>query len=161
MICPNCKQEATRRRNGACPNCGVEVGIHDGVWYLSGPNSPNLTILKYFEQRVRKHQSALRGRHVPFRFRKKGVGYKQELVAAGRLFKQADYDLELVKDSIDILFSDPDFSWKLRTSMMYIAKDFNLALAIAHTNKQRKEEERAREMDAEERILSRENIFAD
>ncbi len=160
-VCPNCNNEHRRRKYGACPTCGEEIRLYEGKWYLAGSGSPNVQVLEYFEQLVSQRETAEMHKTCIFRIPRKGGMYTQELVAAGRLLDVADNDVHLTKNALWHIFYNRRFSWKIYTSLMYLYKDFLLALAIARANKEKTEEQVAQEIEAIEKLHSRENIFAD
>lgn len=151
--CPACQTEQARRVNGTCPACHVPVEIHQGRWFLTGTGSPSEAILKHFEALTSQKLKA------PFSVARKSARYKRELVAANRLLDQADFDLPLVKDTLDILFSHKMFIWKNYTTLMWLDPDYTAALAIAKKNRRAKQDESQRERDALRRTSQKENIF--
>lgn len=152
--CPACHTDQTRRVNGTCPACHVPVEIHQGRWFLAGTGSPSEAILKHFEALVSKKLKA------PFNVPRKSSRYRRELVHANRLLEQADFDLALVKDAIDILFSHKMFIWKNYSTLLWLNPDYSVALAIAKKNKQESTDVNKREQDALRKARQKENIFS-
>lgn len=135
-VCPSCGTQQERRVNGRCPRCLAQVDIYKGHWVRTGKESPPEEIVRHFERRVSTRLSA--GREVPvvFSIPRKGMRIKRERLAAERLLKQADYDIDLVLAALDILFYNQKFSWKSRDSLIYADIDFTSALAIARADRE-------------------------
>jgi hypothetical protein len=158
-VCPYCKTDQTKRKGDACPNCGGEVEIYKGFWFRSGLGSPTVAILERFEDLVSRRLGEGRQLKVSFSIPRKGLRYKRELVVAERLLVSAGYDFDLVLACLEILFTDKEFSWKARDTLLYIETDFNTALAIARAIRSKEEANRLIEQRALESILNQEDIF--
>lgn len=160
-ICPACKEESGRRTDGACPKCGTPVMLHDGHWFLEGPDSPVEKILMHFEDHK---TTALR--------RKKGSGamrfviprnhplFKKEMEIASKYLAAADYDLDLVLKSLDVLFEDPDYAWRTwGDSLSTMWDSFITAMSIARGILEQEEEKVQRQREAYEKLQQREDLF--
>ena len=158
-ICPSCKQEFDRRKNGECPGCGTAVQNYNGRWYREEIGSPTIAILEHFEKRVSMKQRAERDAPVNYRIPRKGDRFRRELVVAERLLDSAD-DIDVVLKTIDFLFDDRQFNFKSRSSLMGIEKDFGLAMAIVIAVQEAEEAKRKQDTSAIDKILRRENIFS-
>jgi hypothetical protein len=158
-ICPACQTEQKKREAGVCPNCRVKIEIHGGRWFRAGMGSPNAALLEQFEKRVSESLSA--GREVPviYRIPRKGVRFRRELAVAERLIEAADYDYTLAVETLDVLFADRRFNWKTRDSLLWIERDYNLALAIARSNREAARLQLEKEQKAVKGILKKENLF--
>jgi len=159
-VCPACKTDQKQRTNGACPNCGTRVNIVNGYWFREDLGSPNLALLHYFEDRVSEQLTNERGYPVFFNIPPKGLSYKRELVTAERMIQTSGYDYELAEAAIDVLFDDKQFSWKTKQSLLYLVKDFNLALALAKGKLQAEKEAQDKENKVVDDINSMEDIFS-
>ena len=157
--CPACHTEQARRVSGACPKCYTPVEVYAGHWFRKGTGSPSLAVLRYFEKLVSDQLSSGRPNKVLFSIPPFGARYKRELVVAERLLMLANWDIDLVKAALDVLFTDHRYAWKTRNTMLYIEAEFNTALAIARANLELKTQAAANERKALEGILQRENIF--
>jgi hypothetical protein len=158
--CPHCRTEQTKRVGGKCPSCKTPVDVYNGRWFESGTKSPSITVLHYFEDLVSKALSNGRSTPVIFSVPVKGLSYRRELAAAAELIELSDYDLSLVRETLDILFSDKRFNWKTRQTLMWITKDFVVALAIAKSNREAAQKAKDSETDVLRRVMSREDVFS-
>lgn len=158
-VCPSCKKEQAKRVSGACPNCHAQVEVHNGRWFQTGTGSPNVAIVRHFEKLVSGSLSRGRPDKVVFSIPIIGLRYKRELVAAGRLLELCDYDLELVKSTLDLIFVDRRFSWKTRNTLLYIESEFVVALALVRANQKLQSQAAAEEHKVLTQVLQRENVF--
>lgn len=124
-ICPVCKTNQKNRKGGACPHCGTLVTIRDGKWYSLSDGAPNVELLKYWERKMTERLGER------FRVPRKGTRYKREVKFAQALLDESSDDLEVAKEAINILFTDPGFSWKLFSSMLYMNPDWLAAVVMA------------------------------
>jgi hypothetical protein len=159
-FCPACHSEQTKRKNGACPKCGALVDIYKGHWFRHLPTSPTVSILRHFEERVSQALSARSTASVVFTIPRKGLRYKRELVVCERLLQTTDFDYSLVIETLDHLFIDKRFNWKLRDTLLWIEKDFNTALAIVKAEREAQKRKEHRTQEALANVLSRENVFS-
>jgi hypothetical protein len=159
-LCPECRTEQSRRVRGTCPNCHMPVEAYDGMWYRAGTGSPAVAILRYFEDKVSTAMSVGRPNKVVFIIPKIGSRYQRELAASQRLLKSANFDIDLVKETLNILFSDRRFSWKTRNSLLWINGDFTLAMAVALANREAALKRQAEEAKVLQSVLVREDIFS-
>lgn len=151
-ICPECKQDFRQRSQGACPGCGTEVSVYNGVWFRTEEGAPTVAVIKHLEKRISDKHSVGRPKRVNYVISTKGSRYQRELVTAERLLEAADWDLDLVRDAIDILFDDLQFNFKNRTSLIGIEQDYGLALAIATATREADEEQAEKEIEALKRV---------
>jgi len=158
--CPNCHTQQTKRKGGACPECGVEVQLYKGEWYRASIGSPTVAILHRFERLVSDQLSAGRQTRVVFTVPPKHYTYPIELKTAERLLSTADNDIDLVFEAFDVLFTDTRFNWKKRQSLRHLSTDFLTALALALANRQDKEKLKDKERRTVSAVLDREDIFA-
>lgn len=158
-VCPSCKEESKNRENGRCPKCNTKVDLYKGHWVRSGTNTPPEEILRYFEGKVSERLSIGRPVKVAYSIPRKGIRIQRELVSAERILKMADYDIDLVLKSIDILFRDKSLGWKSRDSLIFIDQDFIVALAIARSEIEAELQEEERSRQVIERLMSQESLF--
>jgi hypothetical protein len=86
--------------------------------------------------------------------------YRKELSIAAKYLAAADFDLDLVKRSIDILFQHPDYTWRTwGDSMATMWNSFTTAMTIARSERRKEEEEIERQKDVLSQIESREDLF--
>lgn len=153
-LCPSCKTEQTRRKEGCCPQCGTEVSIHKGLWYRTDLGNPNEALIKHLEKLQSERQTLKRGFRVIYTIPRKGERFRVEMGTAARLLEITDGDLELAKETITILFKDDEFSWKNHTSMMTLQSDWPMALAIARGRLEEKSKREATEQAYVEELLN-------
>lgn len=158
--CPACKQDFEKRKNDTCPGCGTPVQAYGGYWYRTDLGSPSEALLKHLCSRISRQLSISSVSPVVFTVSKKTPRYKREMVAAERLLVETDGDFDLAKETIDILFDDSRFNWKLRDTLMYIAKDFTTALAVARSNRAIKEKEVSAQQAYLARLAQKEDLFS-
>ena len=160
MKCPACTIEFSRRQDGCCPNCGEELLIHKGYAFRASDGTPNTKIVLEFEKLVSQNLSAAQHMEVPFRIPRKSAQYRVELAQAEKLLEMTDYDIDIVFRTLDVLFTNRRFSFKTRSSLMQVMRDWPVGMAIARAIKQRE----ATQMSDQERnlasVMSREDIFA-
>lgn len=159
-ICPNCKTEQIQRRGGCCPNCLVSVKLIDGEWYIADDGSPNVALVSVLEQLYSERQSNWRNMQINYQIPRRGVAWKLELRAAANLLKMTDNDLGLAKETLLLLFDDPQFNWKLYTSLMSIYRDFIIALAIVKARRAKVEKDTARQEKYLDELGKRRYIFS-
>jgi len=159
-LCPACHTEQARRVRGACPSCGARVEAYNGRWYRAEIGSPTLAILRHFEARVSQTLSQGKPAPVVFAIPRKGLRFRRELVAAERLLEYAEGDYDLAIAAVDLLFDERKFNWKTRDSLLWLEREFLLALAIARANRlAQAQAERAVEQALFD-ILAREDVFS-
>lgn len=159
-VCPQCKTEQSKRKAGGCPNCGTPVDVHGGRWYRRSHNAPNVQIVRRFEKNVSHKLSAGRTTPVIFAIPERSTRYKRELKHAEKLLQDANGDLDLVLEALDILFSDAKFSWKNRTSLLFLHSDYDAAVALANANRTQRQAATEKLRRAAERVLQSENVFS-
>lgn len=152
-ICPECRTEQQQRKAGACPNCGTQVEAHKGYWYRTDLGSPTVALVSKFEKLVSKQIET------KFSIPRKSPQYRRELVAAQRYLDRAEGNFEVAAEALEILFTDKRFSWKTRTTLMYIGTDFNVALAIAQHNEKLRIEKNKRARQFLTALDIREDVF--
>lgn len=158
-ICPTCKKESARRKNEGCPECGQLVEVHDGHWFKYGTGSPAARLLHEFENRVSQQLSASRGVRVLFSIDAKGPRYKREMSAAHQMLVECKYDLDLALATLDILFTDNDFNWKTRSSMLDLYRDIPRAIAIATAILTEAQTEAQKNTALFNKLMAEEDIF--
>lgn len=157
--CPACNQEIQRRKRGACPLCGEEIGIWNGLYYRESEGSPPTALLNYFEQLVSKQQSAKTCLPVGFRIPRRSPQYGREIAFSENLLTQYDNDYALLTEALDILFTERQFSFKAHTSLLQTSRDMPLAIAIAKAVRENAEKIE-NHMDANYgAVMQRENVF--
>jgi len=163
-VCPYCHTEQGKRKSGCCPTCLRPVEVHGKVWYRTGTGNPNVAVFEYFEQQVSRRLTSERkdGVSVPFSVPRQSAQYKRELIAAERMLGLAEFDLDLVKETITILFTHSEFKWKKRNTMLYLPSDgdFLAALAIARAEREAKKKQATSEQKVVSTVLRREDIFS-
>ncbi len=152
-ICPNCKGEFTRRKEGNCPECKIEVILYRGHWFSKTDGNPTVKIMTTWERLM----SIRLGK--PFSIPEKLHRYRTELVHARNLLELADWDLALSKKAINILFNDPQFLWKTYASILQMWNDFPVALTMARAQREEEEKEIRRQEEAWAEMESMEDIF--
>lgn len=157
--CPKCRQEVHRRKGDACPHCGQALHLHKGHFYRAEEGSPNLAITTEFEKLVGQQLSKAQGRTIPFRFNRKSPQYTLELVTAESLLAECDYDLDLVRRALHELFNNQAWSWKTRSSLTHIRKDFPGALAIARVAAEIAQADLLRQQQLAQQLDNKENVF--
>ena len=88
------------------------------------------------------------------------MGYRRELVGAERLLALADYDYDLAAESLDMLFSDRRFNWRMRQSLLWLKNDFLITMAIAKADRAERQAQQARAEQAYQAAMTQENIFS-
>ena len=160
-LCPICKTEQAKRASGGrCPNCKSKVEVHEGYWFPAGTGSPNLKILKHFEDLISERLSNEQGKSIVFQVPKKSIRYKRELVQAGKLLEMADFDLQLTLDSITLLFKDPKFAWKNYTTLLWMNNEFPVSLAIMQARIEEKKKLEQKQNAYINELLRSEDIFS-
>jgi hypothetical protein len=134
--------------------------VYNGHWYPAGEGSPVERVIRSFEERVSLQQSNKRKMDIHFTFPRQSAGFKREQAAAARLLDAAEFDLDLFDATMDVLFTHKDFSWKVRTSLMHIEKDFVLAKAIVLALRKQAAAKAAVEQQTLRTIQDREDIFS-
>ncbi len=157
-ICPQCKKDV-RRKDGACPECGTELAIYNGRYYRTEDGNPAQAVLKHFEYLVSRQASKNQNMPVVFHISKKTARYKRELVEAERIIEICEGDLEIAKLTLWVLFNNDQMSYKTRTSLIGVAADFELGLAIARGIKAKKEAEVQKANAAFQQVMNKEDIF--
>lgn len=159
-LCPSCKTNQSKRTQGACPECGEPVELFNGRWYRTSVGTPTVSLVEEFERLVTAKQSA--GRKVPvvFRFPRKASGYRTELSQAEILLDLADGDYDLALHALNLLFTEDQFRWKSHVSLLYLKKDFLLALAISRSERKASEQEAQRNTRVIDRLMEQEDIFS-
>jgi hypothetical protein len=158
--CPKCRTEQTKRVRGACPKCGAKIDVYMGRWIEAGPKSPAATILTHFEDRVSGALSKASSTPVTFSIPRKGLSYRRELHAAGRLFEIADYNMKVTLRSVDKLFNHPKLNFKTRSSLLYVEKDFLIALALVKAEIAAETVKESIEQKVIQDVLSRPSLFS-
>jgi hypothetical protein len=158
-ICPNCKQEFKQRKDGCCPNCGVEIAKHGKYYYLNSIGSPSLGVLEHFERLVSERTSKLQNKRIVYQVPRRSARYQRELVEAQRLLDVCEGDFSLVTETIDTLFKNPQFYANFST-LIGIQGKFLLAKTITEANRAEKAAADDVEALAFDRVMERENIFA-
>jgi hypothetical protein len=158
--CPACRTTQDKRKKGKCPGCGADVDIYKGIWVQTGSKSPSMALLRHFENLVSDSLSRQRSTQVIFSFPVKSLGYRRELASAGEMFAIAEYDLELAKAAMTILFTDRKYSWKTRNTLVWLRSDFTTALAEAKALREAAKKAEEIEVQAAARVMSREDIFS-
>lgn len=124
-LCPNCKGEFARRKEGKCPECGIDITLYQGRWFNTNGKSP-VTII------FRKWESLLSDRlSTQFFIPEKSSRYKAEMRHTINLLDLSEWDVEGTLRALEILFTDPRFTWKTYASVIQMWSDFPVALAIA------------------------------
>ena len=160
-LCPACKREFTKRKSGACPNCGEEIELHNGYYYRTSIGAPTQSVLNHFEALVSKQTSRAQGMQVPFHISKKTPQYRRDMAQAQRFLDICEGDHDLVIETLNVLFENPQFSFKTRSSMTSLSYDFPLALAIAQAIVAKKAEQKSAAQEMFCQVMNREDIFAD
>lgn len=151
--CPECKGEFRQRKDGACPGCGLDVILYRGHWFSKEEGNPTVRILKTWEKlmSIRLRSS--------FSIPEKLARYRTELVHARNLLELAEWDLDLSKRAVEILFNDDRFLWKTYSSILHMWNDFPVALTIARAQREEEEREIRRQDEAWAEMESMEDIF--
>jgi len=131
------------------------VSAYNGAWFRTVLGSPTVALVEHLEKRVTHRQSAMRGTFVYYTIPRKGTRWTRELVSAERLLKLADMDYDLAAETIDLLFSDKQFNFKTNDSLMYLDKDFTLALAIVKAERAARAAKNTTATAAFERAIAR------
>lgn len=155
--CPSCKTEHKKSKQGRCPNCKKAVTVYKGMWFIDG--SPVDNFITYFEERLSKKLSLQNQTNVCFKFQRKLPSWKIEYATAQRLLAQLDWDVDLAKEVIDILFTDKQFSFKLYGSITYAIKDFHPATIIANAKREAKNNRVTTAIQNIENVMEKEDIF--
>jgi len=152
-ICPECKGEFRQRKDEACPGCGIGIILYRSHWFSKKEGNPTTKILQLWEKlmsiRLKKQ----------FFIPEKTGRYQAELVHARNLLQLADWDLDLVKRAINILFNDEKFLWKTYSSLLQMWNDAPVAFTIARTQRKAEEKEIRRQEKAWAEMESMEDIF--
>jgi hypothetical protein len=98
-------------------------------------DSPVAAIIDHFEQLVSAQFSKGRATRVPFSISRKTDRYPRECLAANKLLQVTEWDLDLVLDTLNMLFTHEKFAWKTRSSLMFLENDFTLAMAMVQASK--------------------------
>jgi len=138
-VCPNCHEDFPRRKNGACPGCGALIRLRSGKWFSLSEKAPNVRLLKYWEK--------LMGKRITDKFRvpRKSDRFKREAKFAQDLIDEAEYDIDVALRAMWILFNEPDFAWKLYTSLLYVRPDWLAATFLAAQFIKKEREKQAQE----------------
>jgi len=159
-ICPSCKTNQARRKDGMCPNCLEDIIIYEGEWYLEAEGAPTQQILSTFEDCV-SHKLSTTTRNVLWSVRKGTEKYKRELGFAKILLEQCDMDLDFAKQVLAEAFYGAKFAWKDRQSLKSVLGDSSLIIAIVRAKQREEDAKQRREQSAYEKVMSGEDIFND
>lgn len=159
-ICPNCRTNQTRRRDGVCPACGTPIKIHKGFWYRDTQGSPPSQLLKFFLGLVSDNISRDKQFRVQYEIPEKSLRWVREMVLADRILLKTDGDIELAKETIQTLFTEKQWSWKTYTSLGTIYADFDLALALVKSRRVALKKIAAKERSFAEKVQNKEDIFS-
>lgn len=160
ITCPSCYTQQTRRKpGGRCPNCNLKVNVYNGVWYPASIGAPTEALIKLFEKLVSKQMSAGRPKPVVFQLPRKGTAWSREQGIAQRMLNDADNNFELAQEALQILFTDTRFSFKTRSSLMFITTDWPLAVAVARSNIEQRKQAEQKNSTILDKILTKEDIF--
>lgn len=159
-VCPACKTEQKKRKDGACPNCGARIEIHDGLWFHLGTGSPSLKVVRHLEKCITDSVNKGREKKIIFTIPEKSAQFKRELVTASRYIDQAGGDVDLVIEALDILFAHKRFSWRSWNSLLQMMRDLPLAITIAQANRELVLARSRVDSTAFQSVMQKENIFA-
>ncbi len=139
--CPQCQEISARRKNEACPKCGITVKLRDGEWFLIGENAPNIELLKYWENLLSDRIGE------QFRLPRKSTRYFREAKFAQVLINWVVGDLEVAKQALWLAFNDKGWSWKTITSLISLEKEWPALTTMARPiiRDQRHREQAAKE----------------
>ena len=161
-VCPHCKTQQARRRLNACPGCGKPIQVVDGEWIAEyGDISPSTVILNHFCDLVSEQQSARAGCEITYRIPRRGNIWRREIHIAQALFVEADSDMELALKSLNRLFTDPQFAWRSRNSLLLLRRDYSLSLAIERGLRTKRAAQADREAHFFDSVSERAQIFSD
>lgn len=165
-ICPECKTEQARRKSGCCPSCGTAVNVwnpRDGspIWYRVGSETPPAELVRIFEGFISRRLSAQRDRAIDFNFPRKSSSYKVQVATAEQLLAEADNDIEIAEEALNILFTDKQYNFKSYTSFLLVRKDWPVVVAIARSNVEYRRSLQDGEELFEKRLEARGNVFGD
>ena len=143
--CPQCQEISARRKNEACPKCGIPVKLRDGEWFLFGENAPNIELLKYWETLLSERIGQ------PFRLPRKSTRYFREAKFAQDLINWVHGDFAVAKQALWLAFNDKGWSWKTMTSLISLDKDWptltTMARAIVRDQQHREQAAQERYTD--------------
>jgi len=158
FICPECKTEQQRRKNGSCPHCLTRVEIFtasDGtkLWVRQGEDTPNKQLLEFWFGRLSERLSQEQGRRVTFRLHpyKQKAKYRRELARAEDFLMQADWDLPLAKKALGEVV-DSWFRPLITLSWAVNEYPVQLAIAMSSANESSSEEYTQKRLDAVEDV---------
>ncbi len=159
--CPNCHEEITKRKDGACPFCETPVELYKGFYYRTDDGNPAEKLMAAWEERVTTWTSKQVGTQVDaFHVSKKTPAYKREMAAAERILADCEGDLALALKTIEVLFTHQKFSYKSYTSLTYMAKDWPVAKLMAQTIMKEESKRQERSQRTLEKIEQEEDIWA-
>lgn len=159
-ICPECKTDQPKRKDGRCPACSTPVEIHKGYWFRTEIGSPTVALVELFENLVSEWQSNKRRLNVVWKIPRKSGRYKLELVSAERLLELAEYNYELAEKSLRFLFTDSQFNWKNRNTLVYIDADFVIALSVVRPMLEAKQEKESKSLKVLRQIEEMDDLFS-
>jgi len=158
--CPACKEDSPRRKNEACPKCNQLVEVHDGHWFKYGTGSPAAVLLREFEDRVTQQLTLQRNKKMTFSIQKKSPRYRREMAAANQMLVECGHDLDLAIATMEVLFTDNDFNWKTRSTMLNLYGDIPRALAIATATLNEQLEAEQKNAALFNKLMEEEDIFS-
>jgi len=145
FLCLACKQQASKRVSGECPNCGERVKTYttvDGtkLWVPLGDDAPPTQLMKFWMQELSKRMSADAGHRVLFDIHpmRQANRYKAEIALAGQLLYQADWDIDLAKESLRRAI---DETYKAPVTLKWIGDSFNAQMHIVLGEQQQVKQE--------------------
>lgn len=159
-ICPNCKTDQDKRKDGRCPACKTPVEIHKGYWFRAELGSPTVAFVELFEKLVSEQQSVKRKLDVVWRIPRKSSRYRIELVHAEKLLELADYNFELADQSLRFLFTDRQFNWKNYSTLRFVESDYVVAMSVVKPMLELKQEKDTKSQNVLKKIEKMDDLFS-
>jgi hypothetical protein len=161
MRCPKCQQTVTRRKDDGCPYCGQHLLLWKGNLYRAEDGAPNVAIVSEFEKLVSQKLSSASNTPVPFRIHRKSANYTLQLITAEQLLAESDYDLDLVKRTLHVLYDHHLWQWMTTswTSLTQLRKVYPGALAVARVAAKMANADATRQQQFAQQLSQKEDIF--
>jgi len=157
-VCPSCNTEHNRRaQGGVCPTCGIEIVLHNGVWFATDGENPVSVFIRQYEKFyslwLTKGQFENR-----WRIPKSKIG--RESAQAKRIIHEiCDGDLTLALKALEILFTDSRWKWRNYSTLLFIINDIYTAKVLAYDALERKRQHMEKEKKAINYTEWRQELF--
>jgi hypothetical protein len=147
MKCPHCGKDICKLNYKECIECGKTIVEFEGYYFKS---SPIIAILEHFEKLVSRHLSKETNEKIIFRVKRKGLMWRYECARAKQLLAEADYDLDLLLETLTYLSESNKYSWRFKDTLGAVLPMINAGISIIKSKRDREalKEEKAKVFDS-------------